>query len=110
LRTHMLVCLGAALFVLAPLQAGMSMEDVSRVIQGLVTGIGFLGAGTILKGQSPQDVHGLTTAAGVWLTAAIGVAVGLGHEATAVLTTLLALGIFLLMPKFERYAIPTATL
>ncbi|MGH5146307.1 MgtC/SapB family protein, partial [Klebsiella pneumoniae] len=91
LRTHMLVALGAALLVLVPVQAGMSLEDISRVIQGLVTGIGFLGAGTILKGSSVEKVKGLTTAAGIWLTAAIGVAVGLGHEATAVLSTLLAL-------------------
>ena len=103
LRTHMLVALGAALFVLVPVQAGMSLEDISRVIQGLVTGIGFLGAGTILKGDSAEDVKGLTTAAGIWLTAAIGVAVGLGHEATAVMSTLLALAIFALMPRLERH-------
>lgn len=73
------------------------------MIQGLVTGIGFLGAGTILKGDSAEDVKGLTTAAGIWLTAAIGVAVGLGHEATAVMSTLLALAIFALMPRLERH-------
>lgn len=56
LRTHMLVALGAALLVLVPVQAGMSLEDISRVIQGLVTGIGFLGAGTILKGSSVENV------------------------------------------------------
>ena len=104
LRTHMLVALGAALFVLVPVQVGMSPEDISRVIQGLITGIGFLGAGTILKGNSAEDVKGLTTAAGIWLTAAIGVAVGLGHEATAVLSTLLALAIFVLMPRLERHS------
>lgn len=104
LRTHMLVSLGAALFVLVPLEAGMPIEDLSRVIQGIVTGIGFLGAGTILKGTSLDDVKGLTTAAGIWLTAAIGVAAGLGHESTAVLTTLLALVIFLLMPRLEQRA------
>ena len=104
LRTHMLVALGAALFVLVPLEAGMPLEDVSRVMQGIITGIGFLGAGTILKGNSPQDVQGLTTAAGIWLTAAIGVAAGLGREATAVLTTCFALVIFLLMPRLEQHA------
>ena len=72
LRTHMLVALGAALLVLVPVQAGMSLEDISRVIRGTVTGIGFLGAGTILKGSSVENVKGLTTAAGIWLTAAIG--------------------------------------
>ncbi|MCF6782373.1 MgtC/SapB family protein [Stutzerimonas stutzeri] len=104
LRTHMLVAVGAALFVLVPLQAGMPLEDASRVIQGIIAGIGFLGAGTILKGNSAQDVKGLTTAAGIWLTAAIGVACGLGHEATAVLTTGFALAIFVLMPRLEQHA------
>ena len=104
LRTHMLVSLGAALFILVPLEAGMPVEDLSRVMQGIITGIGFLGAGTILKGDSVQDVKGLTTAAGIWLTAAIGVATGLGHESTAVLTTLFALVIFLLMPALEQHA------
>ncbi|WP_395763927.1 MgtC/SapB family protein [Stutzerimonas balearica] len=104
LRTHMLVALGAALFVLVPLQAGVPKEDVSRVMQGIVTGIGFLGAGTILKGSSVEDVKGLTTAAGIWLTAAIGVAAGMGHEATAVLSSLLALAVFRTMPILERHA------
>jgi putative Mg2+ transporter-C (MgtC) family protein len=103
LRTHMLVSLGAALFVLLPLEAGMEIDDLSRVMQGIVTGIGFLGAGTILKGSSVQDVKGLTTAAGIWLTAAIGVAAGLGHESTAVLTTAFALVIFLLVPRLEQH-------
>jgi len=104
LRTHMLVSLGAALFILVPLEAGMPLEHLSRVMQGIVTGIGFLGAGTILKGSSLQDVKGLTTAAGIWLTAAIGVAAGLGHEGTAVMTTAFALIIFLLMPPLEQHA------
>lgn len=103
LRTHMLVSLGAALFVLVPLEAGMKVEDLSRVMQGIITGVGFLGAGTILKGDSLQDVKGLTTAAGIWLTAAIGVAAGLGHESTAVLTTVFALAILRLMPYLEKH-------
>lgn len=79
LRTHMLVCLGAALFVLASVEAGQTSADVSRVIQGIVAGIGFLGAGTILKLGDRLEVHGLTTAASIWLTAAIGTGAGLGH-------------------------------
>ena len=97
-RTHMLVSLGAALFVLAPDQAGAMDDAMSRVIQGVVAGVGFLCAGTILKSDNLTEVKGLTTAAGIWLTAAIGVAVGLGHEATAVLATLLALFILHLLP------------
>lgn len=107
-RTHMLVCLGAALFVLVPQQAGMESADLSRVIQGVVAGVGFLCAGTILKigdgnGAASNDhVKGLTTAAGLWLTAAIGIAAGLGREMTAVLTTGLAIGILSLEGPIRR--------
>jgi putative Mg2+ transporter-C (MgtC) family protein len=88
LRTHMLVALGTAVFVLACLGVGMSLDGASRVIQGIVTGIGFIGAGSILKLSEERDIQGLTTAAGVWMTAAIGVAVGLGSLGVAVLSTL----------------------
>ena len=100
LRTHMLVALGSAFFVLIPLQAGMPLADLSRVLQGLLAGIGFLAAGTILKQRAQEQIQGLTTAAGLWLTAAIGVAVGLGRETSAVLGTGLALVILALLPKF----------
>ena len=103
IRTHMLVALGAALFVLVPQQAGMGIADMSRVIQGIVAGIGFLGSGAIIKQQREENVQGLTTAAGVWMTAAIGIACGLGRESTAVLSTLLALAILTLVPHlFDR--------
>ncbi len=101
IRTHMLVSLGAALFVLVPQQSGVADTDISRVVQGIVAGVGFLGAGTILKDSSGARVHGLTTAAGIWLTAAIGMAAGLGRETTAVLSTLLALGVLALEPVFR---------
>src|SRR5947209_11767128 len=78
MRTHMLVALGSALFVLVPLEAGGDMRDVTRVIQGIAAGIGFLGAGSILKLGGEQEIKGLTTAASVWLTASIGIAVGGG--------------------------------
>jgi len=64
MRTHMLVCLGAAIFVMALEQDGAEADAMSRVIQGIAAGVGFLGAGTILKGQNISDVKGLTTAAG----------------------------------------------
>ena len=79
LRTHILVCLGSAFFVLGAVEAGQTSADISRVIQGIVAGIGFLGAGTILKVSDRLQVHGLTTAASIWLTAAIGAGAGLGH-------------------------------
>lgn len=86
LRTHMLVSLGSALFVLVPSQAGMALEDMSRVLQGVASGIGFLGAGAIIKLREESHIKGLTTAAGIWVTSAVGVAAGLGLEATAVLS------------------------
>ncbi len=101
-RTHMLVAMGAALFVLVSQQIGMEQSDMSRVIQGITAGVGFLCAGTILKGDKAGDVKGLTTAAGLWLTAAMGVAAGLGRELTAVLATLLALVILALVPALVK--------
>lgn len=91
LRTHMLVTLGTAVFVMACSGVGMSLDGLSRVIQGIVTGIGFIGAGSILKLNEERDVQGLTTAAGVWMTAAIGVAVGLGSLGVALLSTVATL-------------------
>ncbi len=103
LRTHMLVALGAALFVLIPLQAGIELGDLSRVIQGLLAGVGFLCAGAILKGDTQDEVHGLTTAASLWMTSAIGLGVGLGRDTTAALSTLLVLGILRLEGPLRRW-------
>jgi putative Mg2+ transporter-C (MgtC) family protein len=89
LRTHILVTLGTCVFVVACSGYGMSSDGLSRVIQGIVTGIGFLGAGTILKLNEERDIQGLTTAAGVWMTSAIGVAVGLGELGFALLGAIL---------------------
>ncbi|KJS09817.1 MAG: methyltransferase [Gammaproteobacteria bacterium BRH_c0] len=102
LRTHMLVCLGATLFIVAADPDGAMNDAMSRVIQGIVAGVGFLCAGTILKGDKPGDVKGLTTAAGIWFTAAIGVSVGLGYEAMAVISTVLALLILHALPALEK--------
>lgn len=90
LRTHILVSVGTAVVVIACAGAGMDMQGQSRVIQGIVTGIGFIGAGSILKVSEEKDIRGLTTAAGLWLTAAIGVAAGLGTIGIAVMATILA--------------------
>ena len=89
-RTHMLVALGATLFVLGPIEFGMNSDSISRVIQGLVTGIGFLGGGAILKLEAQREIEGLTTAAGIWLTAAVGVAVGLGRLGLGLICVVLA--------------------
>lgn len=97
LKTHILVSVGSALFVLAPEVAGISGGDNTRVMQGIVSGIGFLGAGAILR--DGMRVEGLTTAAGIWMTAAIGMAVGMGQEMLALLTTLLAWLVVAAVPK-----------
>lgn len=101
LRTHMLVALGAALFVVAPQAAGFEPQDVSRVLQGLIAGIGFLGAGAIIKLSEREQVKGLTTAASIWATAAIAAAVGLGRAWTAIIATLFAVVILGVLLRVE---------
>ena len=100
-RTHMLVAIGAALFILVPQQAGASTEDLTRVLQGLIAGVGFLGAGAIIQGTKDVETRGLTTAAGLWVTAAIGASAGMGRESTAVLSTLLALFVLSVIRGFR---------
>ena len=104
LRTHILVSLGTAVFVLACSGVGMSLDGISRVIQGIATGIGVVGAGSILKLNEARDIQGLTTAAGVWMTAAIGIAVGLGSLGVALLSTLFTLIVLALAGPLEDKA------
>jgi putative Mg2+ transporter-C (MgtC) family protein len=85
LRTHMLVSLGAALFVISALESGAKAEDVTRVAQGVAAGIGFIGGGVILKLTEERRVRGLTTAATIWLAAALGVTAGLGRAGAALI-------------------------
>jgi putative Mg2+ transporter-C (MgtC) family protein len=101
LRTHMLVALSSAIFILGPLEANMSASDVSRIVQGVAAGIGFLGAGTILKLTSEGEVRGLTTAAGIWLTAAVGIAAGLGRLGLAMMCAILASVILGIVARME---------
>jgi putative Mg2+ transporter-C (MgtC) family protein len=83
LRTCVLICLGATVYTLASIEFGnmANVSDPSRIAAGIVTGIGFLGAGTIL--QTRSNVHGLTTAATIWVIASLGLAVGLGSYVLA---------------------------
>ena len=101
LRTHMLVSLGAALFVLVVTPLGAA-GDVSRVIQGIAAGIGFIGAGSILKHVERDRVTGLTTAASIWMTAAIGVTAGIGAIWFSVAATAIAWVILDLVDRFGR--------
>jgi putative Mg2+ transporter-C (MgtC) family protein len=101
LRTHVLVSVATAAFVIAGTGSGMSSDGVSRVIQGIITGIGFIGAGAILKLSHEHEIKGLTTAASVWMTAAIGVTVGLGSLGIALMIAVLAL-IILSLARLEH--------
>jgi putative Mg2+ transporter-C (MgtC) family protein len=101
LRTHMLVALGAALFVIAAIEWGMEQDDLSRVIQGIATGIGFIGGGAILKLSEEREITGLTTAAGIWLTAAAGVAAGMGRWGAAALAVALTWIILTVLVRVE---------
>ena len=96
LRTHILTSMGSAMFVIVCTAAGMGADPLSRVIQGIATGIGFIGTGAILKRLEDFEIHGLTTAAGLWMTAAVGVTAGLGKigiAAVAVVFTLIVLSV-----------------
>ena len=92
LKTHILVAVGSALFVLAPYLAGIDGGDNTRVMQGIVSGIGFLGAGAILRSRDGSRVEGLTTAASIWM------AVGIGQAMLALVATLLAWLVVAAMP------------
>jgi len=102
LRTHALVCLGTAIVVVSCGAAGMSLDGSSRVIQGIVTGIGFIGAGSILKLSEEHSIRGLTTSASIWVTAGVGIAVGLGRLGMALIATSLALVILAVVGALER--------
>lgn len=109
LRTHMLVSLGSALFVLIPLQivtVQESRDAISRVVQGIAAGVGFLGAGEILR-ESQQalslaQVRGLTSAAAIWVCAALGIAAGCGLWQTGLIGAVLSLLVLSLLKKFEK--------
>jgi putative Mg2+ transporter-C (MgtC) family protein len=103
-RTHILVCLGTAIVVLACAGSRMDMDGLSRVIQGIVTGIGFIGAGSILKISEQRDIQGLTTAAGIWMTAAIGIACGLGTIGLALIATGMTLIVLWVLRVMEARA------
>ena len=109
LRTNALVSLGSALLILASLGVAggadhaLQANVMSRAIQGIVTGIGFLGAGVILRDISGARVHGITTAATIWLTATLGVLCGAGVWSAALLGVGLTLVILILGKPLERF-------
>jgi putative Mg2+ transporter-C (MgtC) family protein len=100
LRTHILVALGSALFVISLGEAGAEADELTRVAQGIAAGIGFIGGGVILKLPSERRVEGLTTAASVWLTAAVGVAAGTGKLGAGLIGLLLCLLVLVVLQRF----------
>jgi putative Mg2+ transporter-C (MgtC) family protein len=108
LRTHVLVCLGSTMFVLMAPHAmrsfGMTQFDPTRIVHGVITGVGFLGAGSIMRQEG--YVAGLTTAASIWIVAAIGCAVGVHAYLLAIVGTLLALIVLEWYRWVERWLSP----
>lgn len=103
LRTHILVTLGCAAFMMLGMEvAERTNGDPTRIVQGIAMGIGFLGAGTILKLPNERRIEGLTTASGVWTAAGIGVAVGAGWIILAAVMTILTLIVLLVLRRLER--------
>ena len=106
LRTNILICLGAAVFTIISIQlASGKAESTTRIAAQIVTGVGFLGAGAVI--QDRRGVHGLTTAATIWLVASIGMACGAGYHSLAIISTvitvLVLVGLLKLAKPLERY-------
>lgn len=98
LRTNILISLGSCVFTI--ISVSLSGSDPGRIAAQIVTGIGFLGAGAII--HSGTGTHGLTTAAGIWIVASIGMACGAGFYFLAIATTVLTLLVLMLLPPFEK--------
>ena len=106
LRTNLLICLGAAIFTIISKEMAVGEEATARIAAQIVTGVGFLGAGALI--QDRRGVHGLTTAATIWLVASIGMACGAGFRDLAVMSTLITIivlaGLLKLAKPLEQYA------
>jgi putative Mg2+ transporter-C (MgtC) family protein len=107
LRTHALVALGAALVTVVTLRVGpetyQHVDALSRVIQGIVAGVGFLGGGAILRSRANEEVHGLTTAASIWVVAALGIACGTGQWVASVIGAAITVVVLGLGVSAERF-------
>jgi putative Mg2+ transporter-C (MgtC) family protein len=102
-RTHIMVALGAAIFVIGGTAAhGQNIDGPSRVIQGVASGIGFLGAGTILKLSDKMQIKGLTTASSIWLAAALGIASGLAEYSLATAAAVISLFVLGVLGPVEK--------
>jgi putative Mg2+ transporter-C (MgtC) family protein len=103
LRTHLLVTVGTALMVAVCYLEGMDHADASRVLQGIITGIGFLGGGVILKLEKDHEIRGLTSAAAIWYVAALGIACGLGRLTIALLGSVVGYIILEFIARLEPH-------
>ena len=100
-RTHILVSSGAAIFTVVSIYGfSGAAVDISRVAAAVVVGVGFIGAGVIFRGRQEEEVAGLTTAATIWVTAAIGLAAGAGMYLISVIAAAITVGV-LLLPKIR---------
>ncbi len=100
LRTHILICLGSALFTVVSILGFTGNVDPARIAAGVVTGIGFIGAGVIFRGMRGDKVMGITTAASIWVTAAIGIAAGAGLYIIATATAIVTI-LVLMIPRVK---------
>jgi len=104
LRTHMMVSIGCAIFMLGGLAlVGDESQAATRVVQGIASGIGFLGAGTILKLDQKQEIKGLTTASSIWLAAALGTAASMAQYALATAAALISVFVLGVLGPLEKY-------
>jgi putative Mg2+ transporter-C (MgtC) family protein len=100
LRTIILVCLGSTIFMLIGLELGLVGSELGRIIAGVVTGIGFLGAGAIIRARG--EVYGLTTAATIWLASGLGLAIGAGYYILAIIACVFALIVLRILGAVEK--------
>jgi len=104
LRTHVMVALGSAVFTLAGIAtAGGELHQVTRVVQGVAAGVGFLGAGAILRSNGDTKVRGLTTAGSIWVAAAMGTSAGLGEYALAASATVASLVVLVVLRPLSHH-------
>ncbi|MCK4941790.1 MgtC/SapB family protein [candidate division WOR-3 bacterium] len=100
LRTIILVCLGSTIFMLIGFELGLASSELGRIIAGVVTGIGFLGAGAIIRARG--EVYGLTTAATIWLASGLGLAIGAGYYILAIIACVFALVVLRILGAVEK--------
>ena len=100
LRTNIMICLGSAVFTIISEQMAKPGDSVTRIASQIVTGVGFLGAGAIIRERG--GIHGLTTAATIWLVASIGMACGAGFYSLAVISTIIAIIVLLGLVKLDK--------